>query len=131
MHEFSLVEALLDEVERSLAGRRAGRVTEVGVTVGPLSGVEPTLLSFAFECLAGSRLGPACRLVVDWVPLRIQCSDCGTLFAPEWIDCWCPACKSGNTEILEGGDLMLSRITFEEVDGSIPPASPGKVGVDA
>lgn len=129
MHEFSLIEALLEEVDRVLAGRKARRVTEIGVVCGPLSGVDPSLLTFAFDCLVPDRFGPECRLTVDSIPLQVKCNGCGIAFSPATIHFWCPSCGDGNTEILQGGDFLLSRITFE--DDSLVPTASGEGGADA
>jgi hydrogenase nickel incorporation protein HypA/HybF len=116
MHEFSLIQSLFDEVDSAVVGLGSCEIMEIGVTCGPLSGVEPALLQFAFDALIGTRYGSRCRLNIDTVPMLIHCNDCQTDFSPESLNLLCPSCSSGRTTVLQGDALILSRITFQEVD---------------
>lgn len=49
MHEISIAQALLDQIEAAARPRNAVRVDSATISVGPLSGVEPDLLLRAFE----------------------------------------------------------------------------------
>ena len=44
MHEYSVVQALLEQVEKYAAENEAERVTKVVVKIGVMSGVEPHLV---------------------------------------------------------------------------------------
>ncbi|HET9315443.1 MAG TPA: hydrogenase maturation nickel metallochaperone HypA, partial [Vicinamibacteria bacterium] len=75
MHEASITDELIDLAVR--ARPRGGRVLEVRVAVGLLTGVSPECLSFYFEALAPERLGEDARLTARLVPLRARCASCG------------------------------------------------------
>ena len=49
MHEMSICQALMDQVERIATEQGAKQVDSIVLSIGPLSGVEPDLLSRAFE----------------------------------------------------------------------------------
>ena len=49
MHEYSIVQALLDQCEDHAKEHNATAVTKVVVKIGKYSGVEPHLLEVAFE----------------------------------------------------------------------------------
>ena len=49
MHEYSLVRALLDQVEREAHARGASAVHKLGLKIGALAGVEPELLASAYD----------------------------------------------------------------------------------
>lgn len=93
MHEYSLVQALLGQVDRQARAHGALAVHRVHVSVGELAGVEVPLLETAYAtfrertCCAGAELEvhpvaarwacPGCgRVVLDGEPLR--CVECGT-----------------------------------------------------
>ena len=49
MHEYSIVQSLLESCEEHAKSNDAKKVTKVVVKIGVLSGVEPELLQTAFE----------------------------------------------------------------------------------
>ena len=48
MHELSICQALLDQVENVARDHGARRVSRVALRIGALSGIEPELLEHAF-----------------------------------------------------------------------------------
>lgn len=115
MHEVSIVEALVEQVESEVqrAGH-TGRVVRLNVSVGRLSGVNVDSFRFAFEMIAPDTLLAEARLEIDVPPAHCRCSACGALTAIDDLVAQCPAC--GRPEItFEGGrDLMLQSIELEE-----------------
>ena len=114
MHERSLVESLLEQVERYAAG---AAVEEVRLTLGPLAGVERSLLEDAYAQLAPGTAAAAARLVIDEVPLRAGCEACRGEFAPVRFDFVCPHCGSGRTRVLAGDALVLQSLTVVRAGG--------------
>lgn len=49
MHEYSIIQALLDRVDEEVRRRGATAVHRLDVSLGELSGVDPGLLATAFE----------------------------------------------------------------------------------
>jgi hydrogenase nickel incorporation protein HypA/HybF len=112
MHEASLVKTLIEQVDRLASEHAAAAVDEVRVRIGPMSGVEPLLVSAAFE-----RLAPAgTRLVIDEVPLTARCRDCGESFELEQFRFRCPSCQSADVEVIEGDGFVLESITIRQVE---------------
>ena len=62
MHELSIAEAIINSTLDELGKHGGGKVEEVGLRIGALSGVMPDALEFAYEiavrdtCLNGSRI---------------------------------------------------------------------------
>lgn len=113
MHEQSLVEHLLDEVDRLAQREGALAVVEVELEIGPLAGVEPALLLSAFEWLAPQRFGRAVALSLVNVSLQARCATCQLLFEPAGFRLACPACGSVETEIVQGDACLLRRVVCE------------------
>ena len=77
MHEESLMRSLLKQVEQLAQQHQAISVEEIEVEIGPLSGVEPLLLSSAFDRLKDD--APICAnavLEIKTVDLLVKCRDC-------------------------------------------------------
>ena len=113
MHERSLVEALLNQVERLMREQRAARVRVVRVSAGEFSGVEPELLRIAFVDLVDDSAVSGARLELEEVTLEAQCEDCGEEFAVERFRFQCPRCESRRIAIVRGEGLMLESVTME------------------
>jgi len=119
MHERSLVQALIRQVEEVVREERSSdtkqpRITEVCVAIGPLSGVEPVLVQNAFQQLkTGSRLAEAC-LKMDETPLQASCRDCGALCTIESFQFVCSVCRSRSLQVVSGDEFKLLAVTVDE-----------------
>lgn len=115
MHEYSLVEALLDQVEAIRCGQAADRVVSVQVRIGEFSGVEPDLLEDAFEVLSGKRWQYPVKLVMERVVLQASCGDCHQTFVVNEYQFCCPLCESGDVQVIQGEELLLESLTLEQL----------------
>jgi hydrogenase nickel incorporation protein HypA/HybF len=114
MHEQSLVRSLLSQVQ-DLAALHAGCcVDEIRVEIGPLAGVEPSLVQSAFEQLVETSSVCGARLVIDEVPLSAVCVACETSFDIERFQFVCPACGSRQVRVTQGDEFRLVSITLWE-----------------
>lgn len=108
MHEYSLVQALVDDVERQVQGR-AGVVRRVKVRVGALSGVDPELLATAYDTFRPHTVCAEAALELSRVPARWSCTVCGRVIAQgERLQC----CGSP-ARLAEGDDLVLEQLELE------------------
>lgn len=114
MHEMSLVQALLEQVEILMREKSADRVSLIRVGVGEFSGVEPDLFRSAFELLVETTPLRGATLHMESVPLESRCARCGREFAIEKFCFQCPACASRDLKILRGEDLILDSVTLEQ-----------------
>jgi hydrogenase nickel incorporation protein HypA/HybF len=49
MHEYSLVQAMFDQIDEVVRAKRARAVRRVQVRIGPLAGVDPELFRTAYD----------------------------------------------------------------------------------
>lgn len=113
MHELSLCQALLGEVERVAAAHAARRVTRVVVRLGPLAGVEPALLRQAWPLAAGEGIAAGAELALEEQPLRVRCRSCGAEGEATINRMLCPACGDWHTTLLSGDELLLASVELE------------------
>jgi hydrogenase nickel incorporation protein HypA/HybF len=114
MHERSLVQSLLRQVERVRIEHRGDAVDEVAVEVGPLSGVEPLLLREAFTALTPGTSAAGARLSVNEVPLIARCRGCGTSSTVLDFTFRCPACGGQALAVTQGDTLRLLHVTLRQ-----------------
>lgn len=103
MHEFSVVEALLNIIFERAEKEGIRKVSRVHLRIGEYSGVFPDSLSFAFEVLSQGKITEGAELSIERVfPLR-QCEICNSVVAMEVELCT----QCGNEKIrMVGGDEL-------------------------
>ena len=111
MHEYSIVQALLDRVNEEVRRRRATRVHSVQVCIGELAGVEVELLRTAYDTI---RRGTSCEdapLEVTVTDARWECPCCRERF-DRGAALQCPRCDEP-ARLVSGDEIMLDRIEME------------------
>ncbi|MEZ6061336.1 MAG: hydrogenase maturation nickel metallochaperone HypA [Planctomycetaceae bacterium] len=109
----SLVRSLLTQVEQLRLQHGAATVTRIEVELGPLSGVEPLLVSDAFERLVPATNSPGAELAIREVPLGGICRDCGNDFVVESFRFECPGCGSRSVQVSRGDEFRLLNVTLD------------------
>ena len=77
MHEYSIVQALLERVDQEARAHGATRVHRVRVSIGDLAGIEIELLRTAFETFQQRTSCEGAELDVRRVDARWECARCG------------------------------------------------------
>jgi hydrogenase nickel incorporation protein HypA/HybF len=111
VHEFSIAQALADQVGRHAPA--AGRVRAVEIRVGALRGLEPESLRLCWEAVTiGTPIADSV-LQVDVRPWSIHCPTCDrTWDSPvPFVDC---TCGEKQTVPQGGHELDLVALTVEE-----------------
>lgn len=111
MHEYSIVEALLRRVESEARLRKATAVGRIRVALGELSGVDPGLLSTAYETFRARTLCEDAEMEIRTVPAIWVCRACGLPIAAGSL-LRCPACQSP-ARLASGDEIVLEQIEME------------------
>lgn len=113
MHEYSIVQALIDQCETLAADNKASAITKVVVKIGHYSGVEPHLLETAFETFKAATICENAEFVMNLQPLVIVCSDCQTTSVLDQPHYACPECQSIDIRVIDGEDMILMSLEME------------------
>ena len=97
MHEYSLVLAMMERIDREAASRGAVAVHRVRLRIGELSGVEAVLLASAFDIVQ--------------VPARWECPQCRAEVAQGQI-LQCATCQVP-ARLAHGDEILLDQIEME------------------
>lgn len=114
MHEYSIVQALMEQVESIADDHNAEAVSKVTIKIGVMSGVEPHLLEIAFNTFKERTICDAAELVMNIQPLRVLCIECKMQSELERIQYCCPVCESLNVEVVDGEDMYLMSLEMNE-----------------
>ena len=113
MHELSVCQAIIAEVEAIASHNRARRVCDVYLSVGPLSGVETELLRNAFPFAAANTVAAEAMLHVVTTPVRVRCSLCDAESEVPANQLCCAECSSWKTRLVSGDELLLDRVEMQ------------------
>ena len=113
MHEYSIVQSLIDNCEEHAKKYNASKVTKVVVKIGVLSGVEPHLLEEAFDMFKAETICDGCEFVMNIQKVRVHCNNCGIELDLEKNDFICPDCSSCDLNVLDGEDMFLMQLELE------------------
>lgn len=112
MHEMAIAEGILDIAREHAARENSARVTEIGLLLGEMAGVEEDALRFCFSSLARGTLAEGAALSVKRVPLVGRCGACGHEQPIAHYNFVCPKC-GGGLGIVSGREL---RVEYLEMD---------------
>ena len=110
MHEYSLVSAMVDRIEREARARNAVAVHRLAVRIGAVSGVEPELFASAFTLVRQGLLEHAV-LDVRRAEAQWACPACGAAIASGG-PLRCAACGEP-AKLLSGDEILLEQIEME------------------
>lgn len=126
MHEYSIVQGVLDAVLPAAAQAGATRVTRVRLKVGEMTEVVRDSLDFMWDlcCEERGAIVQGAALDVQMVSPRSACLQCGHEFEHDRFHLHCPACGSASTMLLSGRELEIASMDVDIPDDD-PAEAPG------
>ena len=111
MHEYSIVQALLERVDAEARSHGATAVSRVRLRIGPLAGVEIDLLESAWELCRPRTPCAAANLEIVRVKTRWTCPLCRRVI-PVGRELTCDRCGVP-AQLTEGDELVLEQVELE------------------
>ena len=113
MHEYSVVQALLNQCEEVATQNEATKVTKVVCKIGVMSGIEIHLLQTAFDTFKEGTLCANAEFIINEQKLKLECKECGEVFEVDEVRYYCPHCESLRVKVLDGEDMYLMSLEME------------------
>ncbi len=113
MHEYSIVQALLEQIENIAEENKATKVTKIITKLGAMSAIEPHLLEVAFDTFKEKTIADSAEFVMNIQPLTIRCKECGAVSEIEKTHYTCLQCGSVDIEVIDGEDMYLMSLEME------------------
>ena len=113
MHEYSVVQALLNQCEEVAKQNDASKVVKVIVKIGVMAGIEIHLLKVAFDTFKEGTLCDKSELIINPQKLKLECKDCGHVFEVDEVRYFCIKCESLRVKILDGEDMYLMSLEMK------------------
>ena len=114
MHELSIAQALVDQVEDVRTSNGGSRVSSVTVRVGTWRLVVPEILTSYYQTLTHNTPLEGSRLEIERVAATAECDGCGKTFAVEENLVVCPDCEAIGARLLTGSELNLISVELED-----------------
>ena len=113
MHELSVCQALVRQLDEVAEREHARRITRVLLRIGPLSGVVPDLLRHAFPVAAAGTVAEDATLDTEESAVRVRCTLCGEETDATPSRLLCGACGDYRTRLIAGDELLLASVELE------------------
>ncbi|MFW6134157.1 MAG: hydrogenase maturation nickel metallochaperone HypA [Elusimicrobiota bacterium] len=114
MHELSIVQSMVNQLQQSLTSEQLPKVESISVKVGEFSGIIPDTMSFAFTAIKNETPFKNSKLDIVTVPFKASCKSCGSTFGmKERFIFICPECNSRDLDILSGKELYIESVELK------------------
>jgi len=111
MHEFTIVQSMLDLCKKHSKGKEVDRVV---VDIGKMSGIEPHFLKESFNAFKEDTVCKDALLDINLIDITILCNKCQTKSKIEDYNFFCPKCNSGDTKVLSGQEMHIQYLELKE-----------------
>ncbi len=110
MHELSVCQALIRQIEIIAEEQHAVDVKTVFLRIGPLSGIEPVLLAQAYPLASAGSVAGNAELRIETAAVRVRCQHCHaeTEVMPNRLVCG--QCGDWHTQLIGGDEMLLTRV---------------------
>ncbi len=116
MHEASIVSQLLHIAIAECEKNGYKKIDSIKVTIGRATGIMIDALLFAFNVLKEGTLASDSSLIVEEIPVRAMCNDCGEKIESNenYIIFECPKCGSFSINLISGKELNITEMEVSD-----------------
>jgi len=110
MHELSIATSIIKTAEQEVLNNNGGKVLEIYLEIGKLSGVEIQSLHFIWELCSNGTVLQDSKVIISEPEGIAKCAECDTEFKLEKIYDSCPECNSPFKNIISGKELKIKKL---------------------
>lgn len=113
MHELPIVNSILQIVLKHATAHKVKKVLAIHIQVGEMSDLEDEWMQKYFDYLAKDDIVKGARLVIERVPVVMQCLDCSLSYEVDMKkdqEMACPECGSVNAAIVSGREYFIKNL---------------------
>lgn len=113
MHELAITKGIIDIVNSEKADKGFKKVLEISLRVGEYSGIVPECIREFFPIAAKDSAAEHAALVIETVPARFECFDCGYEGEADRKNACCPKCRSTALKMTAGREFYVENLKVE------------------
>jgi len=110
MHELSIVTSIIKTAEYEVESNGGGKIAEIILEIGKLSGVEIQSLHFIWELCAKDSVLDHSKVTILEPEGKASCAECETEYQLEKVYDSCPKCNSPFKSIISGKELKIKKL---------------------
>ncbi len=113
LHELSVTENILKIAVDEAKKRKLKNILKINIRMGVLSDLLPECINYYFKIISkGTEAENAC-IVIEKLPLKVKCIDCGGESEIAVNNFRCPICSSQNLKIIQGNEFYIDSMEVE------------------
>ena len=113
MHEYSIVQSLLNACDEHAQANNSTKVTKVVVKIGVMSGVEPSLLKTAFDTFKEKTICEEAEFIMNIQSIVVYCNECEKESTLAKLEYKCPNCQSIDLKVTDGEEMYLMQLELQ------------------
>lgn len=114
MHELSLLQGVIEVVDKQLRSRPEATVSTVGLEVGSMSGVVIPALEASWEIARAQTCCAHANLDITPIAATVWCPNCHELQEIDAFFAWCcPVCETPTLDIRSGKEFTIAFIDID------------------
>jgi|SRR5215469_11092363 len=114
MHEVSICQSIVDLVEEEFSESDLPNIRIVHLKIGMLSCLQPEFLKKVYEFMTADTNLKDSRLEFERTAILAECEHCRQNFEVKYHVFICPQCGAPSSKIVQGNELLVDKIIFEE-----------------
>jgi len=114
MHELPITQSLLDLALAHAERAGGGRISNLYLVIGELSGIVDDSVQFYWEIVTEGTAAEGAVLHFQRIPIEFECLDCRQGFYPDGEAYRCPACNGRNVRLTRGNEFILEALDLEQ-----------------
>jgi hydrogenase nickel incorporation protein HypA/HybF len=128
MHETAIVQGLMRILTAKAREHGIARIVCVRLRIGRLRGLDVRQVRGCFEIFAEATAAEGARLEIEEVGVEARCRACGQTYGVPRFQFECPACGSGDAEVIKGRELELESFDGHRASEKVPGGSTSPLG---
>lgn len=115
MHEMGVAQQMVNiALDAIPSDMPEPKVERINLRIGRLAAVVEDSLKFCFEIITKDSPLEGAELIIETIPVSVNCRDCGHQWTVDGPVFTCPACREGAVEILSGRELEISSLELSD-----------------
>lgn len=113
MHELGIMLQTVRTIDDALKEQEYNELLSITLQVGEMTDVVPEFLLEAWQSVRSQTAYPNAELVIERVPARAKCLECGYEDGIKSFDFECPCCHSQRLKIISGKEMLIKQLEIK------------------